>query len=161
MTHKPHRKGDPNGPRKTPKVREKPSKVGEDQVRPREGAKTPRSTSQQERPGHHEDQAEKTEGREGGEDTGTKGWCPKAERHPRTAGPRGENRGGSRPDREQQGPPSRRGVARPKQKNKKFVLSRVVSSVGSFREYTKQERRFHGCLPTVVSLSSEHKPKMR
>ena len=154
------RRGEPNGPRKTPKVREKPTR-SKDQVRrgrrrKHHGQRVSKSDqaktrTRQRKP--RDRRAERTQAR-------TKGWCPEAERHPRTAGPRGENRRVSSRQRAA-GPPSRRGVARPKQKNKKFVLSRVVSSVGSFRGYTKQERRFHGCLPTVVSSSSEHKPKMR
>ena len=36
-------------------------------------------------------------------------------------------------------------------KNKKSVPSRVFSSVVSIGEPTGQERRFHGCLSTVVN----------
>jgi len=36
-------------------------------------------------------------------------------------------------------------------KNKKSVSSRVFSSVASVGEHTRQERRFHGCLSTVVN----------
>ena len=124
----------------------------EDQASQGEEAGTPRSTSQQERPGQNEDQAEKTEGPEGGEDTGTReGVVPGGGETPQNGRTTGGNRRGSRPDREQQGPPPRRGVARPKTKNKKSVPSRVFSSVASVGEHTGQERRFHGCLSTVVN----------
>ena len=118
---------------------------------PGEKAKTPRSTSQQERPGQNEDQAEKTEGPEGGEDTGTnERVVPGGGETPQD----GRTTGGKQEglvQTESSRAPVQTGRSQTKTKNKKFVLSRV----------TKQERRFHGCLPTVVSSFSEHKPKMQ